>query len=58
MRGKTYRAAAAALQIEAGVDAQEGFDLAAIHIRQRESRRLVTVVEIVSPSNLNAQTHE
>jgi hypothetical protein len=47
----TYQTAAEALALEGGVAADDELDLDALHIRKLDSGDLVTIVEVVSPSN-------
>lgn len=46
-----YQTAAEALALEGGMAADDELDLDALHIRSLETGDLVTVVEVVSPSN-------
>jgi hypothetical protein len=47
----TYQTAAEALKLEGGVAADDELDLDALYIRKLDTGDLVTIVEVVSPSN-------
>jgi hypothetical protein len=45
-----YAQAASTVMLDAGVEAEQA-DLEAVHIREQDTQRLVTVIEIISPAN-------
>lgn len=52
MHSDTYASLAEAIAVEVGVEADDDeYQLEALYVHERQSRKLVTVLEIISPSN-------
>lgn len=57
MHSDTYTSLAEAIAVEVGVEADDDeYQLEALYIHERQSRKLVTVLEIISPSNKGEST--